>query len=677
MPVNPAERAKAWSLALQRKFGMAGVALVGFVTLVTLGFGIFLGQTESLAEAGVQQKLDAEERLSIGERLLYGHRIAATGMIVLGGLLLMTCPLWARRRDSPAASFSFTPVERLTWSLLILAMLLAGLSRAPRLDHSLWNDEEVAVRKFIVGSHSADPRTGDLEFQSVRWKRTLFYSLSGNNHITQSATSRIGHEIWSRATGSGLGEFSETALRLGSFLASLATIGLFGLWLARLGHPVAGITAAFVLALHPWHTRYAVEARGYSQLLLFLTALFYCLGPALRLGRWRDWIGFGLSQTLAILSFAASAFFLLPLNLIVMTLLIRKKDGISLGRWCFVCATGAATAAYFLLPTIVGSMGWLASLEEQAQPNDWVHLREFMSHLAFGISWNAGVPELDHGIGVQDLIESHSLTRFLVVIALPLAFLAGTILAWKRCRDSRLLILTTLGSLLLIVLFKAISTTPFHLWYAIYTIFWFALAIGFLAEISLRDSQDTTSGETDRIRWQGLKTWGPALVIIALYAGLCHLPNQRLRETPRHPMREAVEIVHSSAPALDASDTWTTLAIGAGSGQFHSYDPRVRTPETLEEFQGLVAEAARQDRRVAVYVTGPPEARRTFPGIFQQLDDPTRFREKALVKGIESFWSIEIFEQVIDAPPSASTGPAKLPVALAIDPGSDRSDGAL
>ena len=85
------------------------------------------------------------------------------------------------------------------------------------------------------------------------------------------------------------------------------------------------------------------------------------------------------------------------------------------------------------------------------------------------------------------------------------------------------------------------------------------------------------------------------------------------------------------------------------------------------------AEAGQQNRRVAVFVTGPAEARKTYPGIFEQLEDPARFEEKALVKGIEAFWSIQVFEQVVPSPPTAMNGPRSNLGAPPIGPGSGRS----
>lgn len=631
------------------RFGLPGIVLIGLVLTTVVGMAIHLVDSPTLAETGILEKLEAEERLSIGERIYYGTRLAGFGIVALGLVLLGTSFFWARRLPSESKSsrnFRPSPIPGWTWALLLVAVLVAGFSRAPRLDHSLWNDEEVAVRKFIVGGHGFHPQTGELEFRPVGWDRTLFYSLSGNNHIAQSVASRIGHELWKKSTGAVPGDFSETALRLGSFLAGLGTIALLGLWLARHGHPVAGVTAAFLLALHPWHGRYAVEARGYSLLLFFVVLMFFFLAPAIQSGRWRYWLGFGFAQAMALLSFAASAFLLLPVNLIILAVLLYRRDGYySLGRWLFVSACGAGAVAYFLLPTVVGSMGWLASLEEKAHPNDWSQLREFLSHLLLGIHWQPGNPDLDFGVGIRDLTRGRPVASFLLLFALPIAFLFGSLIAWSRSRASRFLILGVFLSLVLITLFREFSTTPFHVWYAVYAMLWFVVAMGFFAEAFVSPSPDSGLPEAKPRRFPSWKSWVPATVIILVYASLSSLPNQRMRTHPRHPMREAVQVIYREIPAFQSSETWSTIAIGAGARQFQSYDPHIALPESPEEFQELLAEAEKEGRRISVFVTGPLEARASYPEIFRELDDRSRFDEVALVKGIEAFWSIQIFQQ--------------------------------
>ena len=54
-----------------------------------------------------------------------------------------------------------------------------------------------------------------------------------------------------------------------------------------LGGPLAGGVGAWFLALSPWHLRYAVEARGYSSMILFVLLGLVFLVKALERGSWQ------------------------------------------------------------------------------------------------------------------------------------------------------------------------------------------------------------------------------------------------------------------------------------------------------------------------------------------------------------------------------------------------------
>ena len=625
--------------AALRRFGVAGILLIGTLLVAEIGLVTYLASGDSPHDLGITQKADSGGRLFIRETIHVGIWTAVIGIATVGVVLLGSCGFWARRLpDRLLTPASRVGLERSFWILILIAVTLAGILRIPRMDHSLWNDEELAVRKYVLGSHQIDPETGDLSFIQVPWSRTFFHSLGGNNHITQSVVSRLAHECWAALTGAVPGDISESALRLGSLLAGLGTVFMLGYWLAREGHPRAGITAAFVLAFNPWHIRYAVEARGYSLLLFFLVLMFFCLSPALKSRAWRYWIGFGIAQALALLSFAGTLFLIVPVNLLILILLWRNRDSFGLRRWLMVGICGASVTAFFLLPTIMYSMGWSESLNESEHLNDWNHLREFWGHLMLGTHWNAGRPDLEFGIGVEDLLNSGWMINAIILIGIPLLALVGTYLAITRCAGARLLILSVAPAIILIAIYRHFSPAPFHIWYAIYAVLWFSIAIGFLGELFLVLPFSSLQ------RAPRAASWAPVLLFVVAYAWVGHLPRQLTMAYPRHPMRDAVESVRGEAPALGPADGWATVAIGAGAKQLHSYDPRVNTPNTLDDFEALQQQAISTGQHLAVYVIGPEEARQRYPHIFQRLDDPDRFELIRLEKGIEAFWSIRIYE---------------------------------
>ena len=119
--------------------------------------------------------------------------------------------------------------------------------------------------------------------------------------VAQSWTGALGGErdhppltyLFTRAALLAAGE-SEFAARFPSLLAATLTIPVLLLWGRLLARPGAGQWSAFLLALSPFHLKYAQEARHYAWLGLFSLLSFALLYLALtRPGRWR-WPAFAL-----------------------------------------------------------------------------------------------------------------------------------------------------------------------------------------------------------------------------------------------------------------------------------------------------------------------------------------------------------------------------------------------
>ncbi len=104
--------------------------------------------------------------------------------------------------------------------------------------------------------------------------------------------SRVALDSW-RAVARPKGlPFREDVVRIPSFIFGILSVGALSLLLWRLGYRARGVIAAFLLALHPWHVRYASELRAYSMMLFFLPMCYVALIEALNSGRWRWWIAY-------------------------------------------------------------------------------------------------------------------------------------------------------------------------------------------------------------------------------------------------------------------------------------------------------------------------------------------------------------------------------------------------
>lgn len=207
-----------------------------------------------------------------------GLLLAAVLGLPLLGLLLFLWPAWwptftRRVTAAPPAG----PRPAWIWLAPLLAAVVLCSQAVPRLGFSLWEDEDVAVRKFIVGAYE-QKKDGVFRVDPASWDETLFGFWRPTNHVPQSALSKVSHGLWASLNPEAGFAFNETALRLPALLCGIGALFALTALLLESGFPVAAAAAPFFLALHPWFIRFSSEARGYSlSFLMLLLALWAAL----------------------------------------------------------------------------------------------------------------------------------------------------------------------------------------------------------------------------------------------------------------------------------------------------------------------------------------------------------------------------------------------------------------
>lgn len=119
------------------------------------------------------------------------------------------------------------------------------------------------------------------------------------------------------------GGYGDAWARSLSAVLGLATLPLLYLLGRRLGGHAVGLTAAFLLAVSPFHVWYSQEIRNYSLLMLVAVLSQLCFLRVLDRERRRDWVLYGLTALLALLTNFAGSFLLLGHGLY---LLLRRRD---------------------------------------------------------------------------------------------------------------------------------------------------------------------------------------------------------------------------------------------------------------------------------------------------------------------------------------------------------------
>lgn len=261
------------------------------------------------------------------------------------------------------------------WPLVVGAMLVFAILGAFRLPQSLWDDESYVVRKMILGSYRVKD-DGSVKLKPTSWEETLWYYQMPANHGLQTILSRLSLEGWRMVVRPGGLPLSEVAVRLPSYLAGILSIGALALLVARLGFPQAGVIAAWLLALHPWHLRLSPEARGYAFVFLLIPVCCLLALRAVRSGSWGVLAAFAVAEFALLYTWPGALLTVCALNLAALFLIFHqaepRRDALPLaGRW-LACGVLTATA---LMPLV---FPWLPQLSR--------YLKDPLDY-DFGMGW--------------------------------------------------------------------------------------------------------------------------------------------------------------------------------------------------------------------------------------------------------------------------------------------------
>jgi len=259
-------------------------------------------------------------------------------------------------------------LEARPWMTLALILLLAvGLRLINLSGRTLWYDEAFAVLFAEQGWQAmVDGTLTEVEDGSAADVHPLVYYQ--------------GLHYWMAAFGD-----SPAAVRLFSVLIGVATIPVV-FWLARDWFGLrAGLVAALITAVAPFHVQYSQEARMYALLALILTLATWVYWRACRRGAAGYWLAFGVLAGAAMYVQQLAAMTLLALGL--LPLLARDRDRI--------VRTGLAAlvALAIYLPWLLHLPDQLAKLRSYwvQKPNVlhlWLALRSFVAvNLDFAAVW--------------------------------------------------------------------------------------------------------------------------------------------------------------------------------------------------------------------------------------------------------------------------------------------------
>jgi hypothetical protein len=507
------------------------------------------------------------------------------------------------------------------------AMGACAILGFPRLGQSLWEDEEYSVRRCIAGGHRVQ-EDGTVVVKKLPWKVTLWNYSSTTNHVFQSILSRLSHSAWrtiARPTGLQL---SEAATRLPSYLSGILLVGLVALLAARFGLAWEGALAAWLIAIHPWHLRFATEARGYGLVALLIPLGCLLALNALNMGKWGSWIALAITNFALLYTWPPTLFTVLILNLCIALSLFTEKRfsparNVLILRWL---ASGIFASIVFLqlfLPCIPGLFEYLSGV------------RDFDGHAFFlknvgtlfltGSLWTRSGQSPTPYMEYLPHANAHPVFLCIAIVLAAGLFVLGLYRLWIAEPRARWLVAVLILPGLLTYAYAVLREKMLMEWYVGFMLPGVALVVSvgaFWAFAPLR-------------RFSAARWTGPllAVALVGAFAWLSQPARHFLLTWGAERYRESVL---ATRPSLDPNAPENLNIITAATTQPpYVYDPRVRRAVTVEQYADLMREA--DERGVPLYVNNgfPTALKIDFPGVFALLEDRAVFEPVGYFTGID------------------------------------------
>lgn len=552
---------------------------------------------------------------------------ASAAGLVATGFALATARRWLGPSE-PVVRPDLAPSPRPPWLVpaLVAAMLAAALGAAPRLDHSLWDDEEYTARKAVHGYYREGP-DGDPSFLAVRWRDTFLYNLGRpNNHVPFSVLARISVGAWESLTRPSWRHVDERALRLPAYVAGILAVGALGALVARLGSARAGVFAAWLLAFHPWLLRYASEARGYAQALLLVPLVLLGAIAVLRRGSWRRWLAFGAAEAALLWTYPGCVAFLLLVNAGLVAELARahgrSPDGRQQAtRWLVSGVAAGVVFGLLMAPNLAIFLLHTESTREVLKSRFWL---DTASHLWSGMAWT-------HGGRGEPYVELGDVAR-----AAPLLFRAmlgvsvlGLVAGALRLVAAGGIRAWLVPALLLPGLLTALGVVAreslVHEWYFLFALPGLAalLALGLEAPFARAGA--------------GTRASGVAVAFLAAYlAGYAWLTHDMRASLRAHPVQPLRDVVRLERPVSDPFDPANAEILTASWGLTpRYYDPMLHFVGKPEALEALMRDADTTGRPLFISIGRPSLARKRHRELWELVQREDLFEEIAHLRGSE------------------------------------------
>lgn len=555
----------------------------------------------------------------------YSWVAAAINFACVAGLAL-SASWWTRPMPQIINQTSYIKNPKWFWPLVTIAMVLTAWFGWPRLTQSFWHDEAYPIRHAIMGYYRP-VSDGRLKLKEPSWKNTLFFCEKPNQTF-YSAIARLLNDGWRKiARPKGLA-FNEAVIRAPAYLAGIASTATIALMLSELGFPSAGVIAAFLFALHPWHVRYSSEARAYAFLLCLLPLVIWAFYRALKDGRWRWWAAFGALEFLLAFSYPTCVYVLLVLNLCAPFAIyfVRGKSPEALvqgGRWLVANVFAGMAFLQLLLPCIPQLIAYVKGQQGNGYL-DFTWTSNFLSRMLTGNPWKYEPGLYPTKMELSDWFVYHPglgvLIVFLAVLFLTLG-IRRMIAANALCG---LMVLPLLLPAVLCYIETRARDGNLLEWYLIF------LLPGAIAVVAVGLDELIAAARSRTGKFAAVAV---VVLLVSSYGAWTAPERAFLMRQSIQPERESVLLTR---PSLNPNDPRQDKILTATFyGRPDPYDPRILSVRTAAELGELTRRADAEGKVLYINVGYLVTVRYEHPNKYQLLKNAALFEDLGVLPGLE------------------------------------------
>lgn len=621
----PGQRFEAWV-----RYGLLAFAI---------GLVIFLFETENPWSHKIVERLESGKKLTLSQIISVGKFWAGCVALATTLLTFLTSGWWLKRLTFPASS---APKAKSSFIVFVLlAVVVGGALRFPLATDSLWWDETWNLQRVVLGEYPPiTDETPNPEFEYRDWDRTFYYYQKPTNHIPFSIASKACLTVWHAVTGASPETFNEFIFRLPVYIAGLLSIAAIA-WLLHLwGFSIAGIAAAWILAIHPWHIRYAIDGRTFSLVVLFTLLAAIALTRILQTGRLSAYLGFGVSLMMLMWGFPYS-FFLCGLMTLGGFFAIWQGSGISRedkftlsGRLVFSGIFAFTLWLWFFAPLLIQMRLWT-----DVEGNAMIHfhfLRELWANLTTGMPYySASVPETPALVGLS---EYGWQAKGTTIILIPLLLLLGTLILTKKNPATRWITLALLLAGPITLLFAWSVTHFFYTRYVIYSLIPLLLTVvvgtEWLGKKLLPGNQKRAS----------------IIACVLLIVSLHVIQHQQVRLLLTHPISPNKQVAaYLEEVSKDQPDA-LLVGFNLGGEMPRAYLPRIIWIHEAPALTEILQKAKTSTRPLYLFYGYDAFNRANKPDAWETLDNPALFSKIADFSGIEAAFHYQVFRFIPTTP---------------------------